>query len=344
MGTTQRLLISRLASLVALAASAALLMAYLRPNAVSCRFDFNCEEVLFSRFGTVLGIPLPVVGVLTFGIVFATSLAHTPRGGRLLRLLSLAAGAGGLVLILLQVFVLHRFCPYCMLVDCSALLLAYSAWGWRREEAPPPLPSRMRHLWSAAAVLALGFGAALGSAGSWLPSHGPAPVPPQVSALWVPDKINIVEVADFQCPHCRHMHAVLTSFLREQGDRVHFVRLTAPMAKHPQARDASRAYLCAQAQGKGDEMGEALFGADDLTPRSCERLAQSAGVSVEQFRACIADPEIDRRIDADVEWVKTAAPGGLPAIWVQDRMLSGMQSAQALREALWAVERDKPAR
>jgi predicted DsbA family dithiol-disulfide isomerase len=118
------------------------------------------------------------------------------------------------------------------------------------------------------------------------------------------------------------------------------------MARHPNARDASRAFLCAQAQGKGDEMAAALFQADDLTPQSCERLARSAGVSIGQFRACLADPGIDQRIDADLEWVKAVAPRGLPVIWVQDRMLSGIQSSDALREALWAAERDRasPAR
>ena len=189
-----------------------------------------------------------------------------------------------------------------------------------------------------AAVLALGFGAALGTAGSWLPPLRKPAVPPEITALWVPDKVTIVEIADFQCPHCRHMHTVLSRFLREEGDRVHFVRITAPMPKHPQARHASRAFLCAQAQGKGDELAEALFEADDLTPQSCERLAASVGVSRKPFRACVAEPAIDRRLDADLAWIKNASPQGLPVIWVQAEMLSGIQSAAALRAAGLAAE------
>ncbi len=239
------------------------------------------------------------------------------------------------MLIFLQVFVLHRVCPFCLIVDSSAVAIAYAAFGWRPEASPPAPAGRVRSLWLAAAVLALAFGAALGTAGSWMPSRPQTPVPPEISALWVHDQVTIVEIADFQCPHCRHMHSVLKRILHDEGERVHFVRLTAPMPKHPQARNASRAFLCAGAQG--DAMAEALFEADDLTPQSCERLAASVGVSMKPFRACVADPATDRRLDADLAWVKAAAPQGLPVIWVQDRMLSGVQPLAALREAVDAA-------
>lgn len=139
MGIRQRLLITRLAALVALAGSAALLLAYLRPNALVCGFESNCEEVLSSRFGTILAVPLPVLGVAIFAALFELSLSTTARSARLLRYLALAAAVGGLALILLQVFVLQRFCPYCLLVDFSAVATAYAAFG-RRSEAPLPVP------------------------------------------------------------------------------------------------------------------------------------------------------------------------------------------------------------
>jgi 2-hydroxychromene-2-carboxylate isomerase len=135
------------------------------------------------------------------------------------------------------------------------------------------------------------------------------------------------------------MHAVLMQLLAEEGDRVRLVRLTAPMPSHPHSRHASRAFVCAQDQDRGEEMAEALFVAWDLTSDGCDQLATSIGLSQPAFRACVVAPETDQRLDADVEWVKVASPSGLPVIWVQDRMLFGVQPIEALRNAVREAER-----
>jgi uncharacterized membrane protein/protein-disulfide isomerase len=334
MGMSQRPLIIRLASLLALTVSAALLMTYLRPSSLLCGFDGDCDEVLFSHFGTLLGVPLPVFGVLIFAVIFGLSL--TPRRRWLLWGVALGTGLGGLALILVQVLVLHRVCPLCLIVDSCALVIAWFA--FERGETPPVPTGRLRHLWVAAAVAAVGLGAALGTAGSWLPSGQP-PVPPEIRALWVPDKVTIVEVVDFQCPHCRHMHGVLQQFLRQEDERIHLVRIMAPMPKHPHARDAARAYLCAEAHGACDVLADKLFEADDLSPQACERIAASLGLARTPYRACVADPATERRLDANLEWVTKACPEGLPCIWVQDQKLTGFQTLGALHEAVIAAER-----
>jgi predicted DsbA family dithiol-disulfide isomerase len=166
----------------------------------------------------------------------------------------------------------------------------------------------------------------------------PVAVPPEVKAHWVPGKITIVEVVDFECDHCRRMHNVLTAFLGEQGEGIHFVRVVAPMEKHKHARDAARAYLCAVEQNKGDEMAEKLFAANDLTPEACERLAVSLGISRERYRTCVASPKIEEQIKANVAWVDKASPRGLPCMWVQDQGLFGEQSDHELKVALTKAE------
>jgi uncharacterized membrane protein/predicted DsbA family dithiol-disulfide isomerase len=328
----------RVLALVGLAVSAALLVNHVRPNPRLCGFASDCDEVLTSPFARPLGVPLPLVGVVVFGVLFGVSLFPGGRAGRLFRLMTLAVGAGGLVLLLVQGFVLQRLCRYCAVVDLTAVAagVVQMVWGGGTVATAPV---RFRPLWLAGAVVAAGLGAAFGAAG------GPAgeedqPPPPQVVALWVSGKVNVVEVADFQCPHCRRLHAIVTRFVDEEGDRVHFVRLTAPMPAHPQARDASRAYLCAAAQGRGDEMAEALFRAPDLGPESCERIAAALKLSLPEYRTCAADPATDARLDADLAWVKAATPRGLPVVWVQGRKIQGLQPVEALREAARSAERE----
>src|SRR5262249_40942163 len=143
------------------------------------------------------------------------------------------------------------------------------------------------------------------------------------------------------CPHCRAMHAVLVRLLAEEKDnpRLHFVRVAVPMPSHARARPAARAFVCARAQGKADEMAEALFAAPDLAPEGCERLAAARGLSLPAFRACVAAPETDRLLDADAAWVRRASPRGLPVVWVQDRMFFGAQRLETLRAAVRAAER-----
>jgi uncharacterized membrane protein len=335
-GTARSPAVVRALTLVALSVSAALLVNHIRPNPRLCGFESDCEEVLTSRFADVLGVPLPLVGLVAFAALFGVSLFPASRAGRFLSPLAAAVGAGGLALLLIQVFVLQRLCRFCAVVDASAAAIGVVQLVWARAAAPPAVS--FRPLWLAAAVAAVGLGAALGLMGGGAGATE-RPVPPEVVALWVPGKVNVVEVADFQCPHCRQMHAVVTQFVREEGDRVHFVRLTAPMPAHPQARDASRAFLCAGRQGKGDEMAEALFAAGDLSPAGCERLAAWLGLSPTDFQTCVADPATDARLDADLAWVKAASPGGLPVVWVGERMFFGVHPVEALRSAARAAEK-----
>jgi uncharacterized membrane protein/predicted DsbA family dithiol-disulfide isomerase len=330
--------LTRLLALAALAVSSTLLVRYVHPGPGLCPFGSDCEQVLASPYGRPLGVPLPVFGILAFGTFFAASLWPGSPAARLRRYLAAAAGAAGLVLLLLQVFVLGRLCPFCLVVDVAAVALAVLEVSDRARTPPGPRPGRAaRPAWLLAAVAAVASAVTLGAAAGRDTLPAPAPVPPPVRALWVPDRVNVVEITDFACPHCRKMHAVLARFTDEEADRVHLARVAAPMPGHPLARPAARAFLAAGRQGRGDDLAEALFTAPDLTPAGCDRLAEALGLSLPDFRAAVADPALDERLDADVAWVRAASPRGLPVIWVQDRMLVGEQSLAALRAALDAA-------
>jgi uncharacterized membrane protein/protein-disulfide isomerase len=325
-------------ALSGIAASAMLLGDYFRPGSLACPFDSSCEEVLQSRFGNLLGIPLPVLGVLVFAAILWLSVSRSRWPGRLLWPLALTAGCGGFLLIALQVLVIQRLCAFCLIADLSALACVAVVQRKGRAE-PASWDSSFPLLWLAAGTATCGLAVVVWAGGKTSSFEAAAaPVPPQVSSHWLPDKINVIEVADFQCDHCRRMHTVLTRFLYEEGERVHFVRLTAPMPGHKEARHASRAFLCAERHGKADSMAETLFSSPTLLPKACEQIAAALGLNMASFRACVADPALDRQLDAEIDWVRDVSPRGLPVIWVQDRMLFGEQPIESLREALRRAE------
>ncbi len=277
-------------------------------------------------------MPLPLVGVIVFAGLFGLSLCGSVRLRGLFRPLALLAGAGGLALLGAQLFVIGHLCRFCLLVDVVAVFLAVLSVSGRGD--PFVAPRAARGAWLAAAGAGLVAGIVLGTVDGRADHTATAPVPSQVKALWVADRVNVVEIYDFECRHCRKMHPVLQQVLAEEGEHVHHVRVTIPLPSHRQARHASRAYLCADKQHEGAKMAEYLIAMPNFAPATCEEIAELLGLSMPAFRACVADPAIDERLNADLVWVEEACPDGLPVTWIQDQRFQGVQSPAALTAAL----------
>ncbi|MCI0455575.1 MAG: thioredoxin domain-containing protein [Gemmataceae bacterium] len=321
-----KLLVLRLVALLGLAVSSASLLDYLSPTPVFCGFESGCEAVVQSAYGSIAGIPLAAFGIAGFALFLAVTLFPAHPVSKALGPLALLAGVGGMALLLVQALVLEQFCQLCLIADACALCLALVHLINPRTDTDAAGKPR-RWLWAGLAAVAvaapLGWG--------WL---APSPaVPEPVRAHWVPDRINIILVTDFDCVTCRQTHPALTEVLKEYAGQVHFVQLALPMPQNANARPAARTYLCAQAQGKGESMAEALFAADDLTAPGCEKLAARLGLDLTRFRTCVADPATEASLE-QAAWVRTAGVKGLPVIWVQDQRLVGAQTAQSLRAAL----------
>lgn len=355
---TLKLVAFRVFALVALAVCMAMLMDYLLPSPAFCGFKAGCEEVTRTVFGRPLGVPLPLWGLGAFGAFYGLTLFPAGRLGKLVGPAAILAGLSGLGFILLQVLVIRRLCPLCLIIDTAALMIAAielgvsPARGGEGGSSSPAgenlgqsssdstgralgqSPRRPRRwFWAGAAVVALAI------APVWTLVKPAPPVPEVVKSLWRAGKITVVEVTDFDCPHCRQTHPVLQGFLAELGDRGQFVRFVMPLATHANARPAARAHFAAGAQGKGAEMAVALFGAKDLTSAGCDQVAQSLPLDMEKYRADVADPATDAAIDTKVAWMDQHTIPGLPVIWVQDQRLVGAQTVDSLRAALGRAER-----
>jgi protein-disulfide isomerase len=324
-------------SIASLAASAILFVDYLRPAPVFCAVDGGCGLVRQTIFARPFGVPMPVFGVA--GYLAIALLAFLP--GRRFRIAQAMLAVFGAIVALGLLAVqgmMHTICPYCAIVDGSAIAIAALSVLRAVKQWDPPAGKAQLLPALGAVALALAIPMAIG-----FTSKAQVPdVIAQEIAKTPKGKVTVVDFADFECPFCRAQHAKLEPLLERYKDKVRVTRKNVPLRMHRHAMDAARAACCAEAMGKGDEVAEALFSAptDELTPEGCERLAAQHGLDPAKFRACVKDSKTDERIRADIDAFHAAKGHGLPTVWFGEQVLEGEQDEATLRAALdSAIER-----
>jgi uncharacterized membrane protein/predicted DsbA family dithiol-disulfide isomerase len=340
------LFITELWICVALAASAALYVHYLSPlDSGYCGPDSGCEAARRSGLGDPFGnrfVSLPLFSLIAFSGLLALSLRRRSAGAQATGIAALwrepsvtlfaASGIGAVFALGLmgyQAFVLQQFCWLCMVVDIAALGCAVFAFlGARATAGAEPAESPLRTgTWVIVAALIV--------AGPivWDAIKPPPAIPRAVAALYQPGKINVVEFADFECPYCRRLHAVLGPLLTEYGEAVHFIRAHRPLPQHPHAEHAARAAICAAEQGKGEAMADRLF-AMPLSPEAISRAAQSLRLDPIAYDRCLAAPTTDALLAHDTALLPDGELRGLPTTFVGDQQFVGVPTEAALRDAL----------
>lgn len=121
---------------VGLVVSGALLQVHLTDGAQGCNLgSAGCGQVALSRYGYVMGLPVPV---LTLPFYLAMLLALVMHGfgspdwrgaiARALRLAAVGALLPSFALLAVSMFVLHRFCPLCLVLDAVNIGLVVATW------------------------------------------------------------------------------------------------------------------------------------------------------------------------------------------------------------------------
>ena len=162
----------------------------------------------------------------------------------------------------------------------------------------------------------------------------PEEVPPPVQKQWVPGEITIVEVTDFECPHCKKADAVLREVLSRHPAPLRVVRLVSPMPSHENGVPAARAYIAAREQGKADAMAAALFASDDRAPARCREIAERLGLDMARDHRTLNTDDTSEEYHHNQTWVVRATGHGVPLIWVQKQFFKGVPTVEALEEAI----------
>lgn len=306
------------AALVGLGASIASLYDYLGPAPAFCA-ETGCQTVRASAWAHPLGIPMPALGIAYFLTMAALAFVERPR----LRLALAATGAAWAIgLIGLQAFVIHAWCKLCMIADPAAIVGGLAVVAGARA---------LRPTWPrlAAAVPAVG---ATVLALSQISHHAPplpAGTPACVAREQVPGEVTVVEFVDFECPFCRMLAPRLAEALRQAHVPVRVVRKMVPLPMHPHAMPAALAWCCAAAQGKGDQMADALFAAppEQLTSDGCEKIAAHVGCDLDRYRRDL--PAMVGKVAADMLDARGGDVHSLPTVFVGGERLTGANHTSA---------------
>jgi protein-disulfide isomerase len=169
---------------------------------------------------------------------------------------------------------------------------------------------------------------------SGVPTTAPAAAPAQGSLV-------VVEFSDYQCPFCAQAHAETKALLAVRPS-VTLVRRHFPLDSecnraltrrvHPEACGLARAGICAEQQGKLPAMDDALF-ENQKEKLPVETIAAQVGLDVPRFKQCLAAPETEQRLRADVEAGIRAGLQATPTYVVGGRPFTGRLPVELLPPA-----------
>jgi protein-disulfide isomerase len=130
--------------------------------------------------------------------------------------------------------------------------------------------------------------------------------------------LQVVEFVDFQCPFCAHFESIVGDVREEYPDQVAFTFVHLPISRHEFAEDASRVAECAYEQGRFDSIRpllfkkQASFGSISWT----EIATEAAILDIERFDKCLADPQINQKIEQGKLLANKFNVQGVPTILI----------------------------
>lgn len=343
----------------------------------------NCDATATSRYSELFGIPMALLGamfhlVLLSVVVFyrmgwvenSAYLKNFIRGFLLFSVLT------SIVMAAFSTFVIQVFCPFCIGTYVFSFI---NLWlGWRLVDADVFFFEKYFSEYKAYPILAV-----LVLALSWvvsgmiLENYGLGELKkriPQVISQWKaspkydfdplvgisygPPKtgqIQLVEFADFKCPHCKMAATSISSFLKGKRD-IHFVLKTFPLDGNcnkaiEQKGDSTRCQLAAWALC-ADQIAQKGWDAQHWIFKYQEEFLPKSNLSEDQkkfekefdldtlaFGACVESQATYEKIEKMAEEGVKANVTGTPAIFLNGRKLNYGQFMDVLDSAVYEASR-----
>lgn len=306
----------------------------------------NCDTVVASPYGTLLGAPLSAYAAWFYVVVMVLALRGSrphrglPRSPALLVLLGgTLAVAFSLVLAFVSAAWIGSLCLLCgvlYLMNLGIALVACRALRATGEPLRTALRAELLHV-RRRPVSATAFGTfslALLAVIPWAYSRQPPKPAPACELLADPSftpPLTLVIYSDFQCPHCRALDRSLRPLRGGTGLRVvprHYPLDSAcnPQVKrsrHPGACLQARAAICAAAQERYDEFSDRLFDEGGADPAGLLALAHSLGLDTVSFESCLWSDQTTTELSANIREAIDAGARGTPTVLINGKHHAG---------------------
>ncbi len=159
-------------------------------------------------------------------------------------------------------------------------------------------------------------------------------------------KVRVVEFTDYQCPYCKRLHdnnAELIERLVAEG-KIEYMVKDFPLGFHAEAPGVHKAANCVLKQ-LGSEgyyaMSARIFdtqrqwsGKGEAANAMMKDLAVDVGAEATIYETCMADPEMDNEINADMAEGQKYGVSGTPALFIGTQVMPGAIGPEAFEAAV----------
>lgn len=154
-------------------------------------------------------------------------------------------------------------------------------------------------------------------------------------------RVTIVEFADYQCPHCQRAADALKRIAERYPKDVRVVFMDFPVNRSGISRIVAEGAVCADEQGEFWPYHDLAFARQDtLSADSATRIAESLGLDVEAFRACLTSPLPRERVARAEGEARRLGLNATPTLFLNGRRLRlhdlERELSRAVAEALEA--------
>ena len=154
-------------------------------------------------------------------------------------------------------------------------------------------------------------------------------------------KVTLVEFLDFECESCLAAYPDVEKLRAEYADRITYVVRYFPIASHPNAFNAAHAAEAAARQGKFEQMYVKLFDnakawghSEQSQTAAFEGYAQELGLDMAKFRADVASPEVEARVQVDFADGQALGVQGTPTFFINGQKFTGDPTYAGLKAAV----------
>lgn len=143
----------------------------------------------------------------------------------------------------------------------------------------------------------------------------------------VSDKVEVVEIFWFGCPHCFSFEPAINAWNENKPDYVEFVREAPPL--NPSWEPHSRAFYASELMGVSEQFFEPMFNALHVekrslrSPKQIAKFAGELGIDEEKFSKTMDSFATNTRLNQAMQMASGAGLTGVPSVVINGKYLTG---------------------